>query len=119
MRCLQQHGDCLAHDVAVIQTTIAAMVSAGPMQEAKSTTVSQQRLALLMPRSSAAAAARPRADIIIQVKAANSYKQVRFCWGTTGAHTDHPPHSHSTDIECHTEGFPGGCHSVVAQQLVR
>ena len=49
-----------------------------PLQEAKSETVSQQRMALLMPRSSAAAAARPRADVVIQVKGPGGYKQV--CW---------------------------------------
>lgn len=39
-----------------------------PLQEAKSETASQQRMALLKPRGSAAAAARPRADIRIQVR---------------------------------------------------
>jgi hypothetical protein len=64
---------------------VAAGVCAGPLQAAKSKTVSQQRLALLMPRSSAAAAARPRAEIVIQVKASNGYKQVRVCRGTRAA----------------------------------
>jgi hypothetical protein len=36
-------------------------------------------MALLMPRTSAAAAARPRADVIIHVKTSNGYKQVRCC----------------------------------------
>lgn len=48
-----------------------------PVQEAKSETVSQQRMALLMPRSSAAAAARPRADVVIHVKTSTGYKEVR------------------------------------------
>lgn len=48
------------------------------LQEAKSETVSQQRMALLMPRSSAAAAGRPRADVVIHVKAGNGFKEVRM-----------------------------------------
>ena len=42
--------------------------SAPPPQEAKSETASQQRMALLKPRGSAAAAARPRSDIRIKVR---------------------------------------------------
>jgi hypothetical protein len=45
-------------------------------QEAKSEIASQARMALLMPRSSAAAAARPRADVIIHVKAKDGFKEV-------------------------------------------
>lgn len=45
-------------------------------QEAKSEIASQARMALLMPRSSAAAAARPRADVIIHVKAKAGFKEV-------------------------------------------
>lgn len=36
----------------------------------------QQRMALLKPRGSAAAAARPRADVVLKVKSANGYVQV-------------------------------------------
>jgi cGMP-dependent protein kinase 2 len=46
------------------------------MAEAKSETASQQRMALLKPRGSAAAAARPRADVLLQVKAGGGHTVV-------------------------------------------
>lgn len=46
------------------------------LQAAKEETVIQQRMALLKPRGSAAAAARPRADVVLKVKASSGYVQV-------------------------------------------
>eukprot|EP00878_Enallax_costatus_P001687 GHUV01001841.1.p1 GENE.GHUV01001841.1~~GHUV01001841.1.p1 ORF type:complete len:745 (+),score=263.55 GHUV01001841.1:565-2799(+) len=53
------------------------------LQAAKEETVIQQRMALLKPRGSAAAAARPRADVALKVKASNGYVQV-----TASGHLD-------------------------------
>jgi len=53
------------------------------MQEAKSETASQQRMALLRPRGSAAASARPRADIELKVKT-----QQGFVPTTASGHLD-------------------------------
>lgn len=46
------------------------------LQEAKTDTASQARMALLKPRGSAAAAARPRAEVVLKVKGPGGYKQV-------------------------------------------
>lgn len=70
------HSIVVCWYVAFAWAILAAAAVVG-LQEAKSETVSQQRMALLMPRSSAAAAARPRADVVIQVKTGQGYKQVR------------------------------------------
>lgn len=53
------------------------LATVSTMQEAKSEIASQARMALLMPRSSAAASARPRAPVVIHVKARDGYKEVR------------------------------------------
>lgn len=46
-------------------------------QAAKTDTVSAQRMALLKPRGTAAAAGRPRADVVLNVKTSGGMVKVR------------------------------------------
>jgi hypothetical protein len=84
--CLQRCG-VAAHDHAQARraaslpqessaTHTPPLLAACCAQEAKSETVSQQRMALWQPRGSAAAAARPRATVLLSVKTGNGFKQV-------------------------------------------